>query len=32
MHLVQLHQALYEQHIHAPVLAFSFVPAERFVR
>ncbi len=32
MHLVQLHQALYEQRMDAPVLAFSFAPAERFMR
>ncbi|MCS6846965.1 MAG: hypothetical protein RMN52_04540 [Anaerolineae bacterium] len=32
MHLVQLHQSLYAQRVAAPVLAFSFAPAERFTR
>lgn len=32
MHLVQLHQSLHERRVAAPVLAFSFAPAERFAR
>ncbi|BCX06063.1 MAG: hypothetical protein KatS3mg053_4001 [Candidatus Roseilinea sp.] len=32
MHLVQLHQSLHEQRVAAPVLVFSFAPAERFAR
>lgn len=32
VHLVQLHQSLYERRIAAPVLVFSFAPAERLAR